>query len=119
MGRSGLRPYMSVLVPRDGDSLRALLVAAEGFGDDLLEWDVFFYGEFAAVVEFGGGVLDAAVDAAQLDANFAESCGDADMFARQNAALRGRGAHAEGCCFGEDECRESAGVLRFAQDGQQ
>ena len=76
MGRTVLRPLRG-----------ASLVAVEGFGDYLLERDVFFYGEFAAVVEFGRGVQDAAIDAGKLDANVAESRGNADGFARQDAAL--------------------------------
>src|SRR5580698_5446172 len=95
------------------------LVPAEGFIDDLLEWNVFFYGESAAVVEFRCGVLDAAIDARQLDAHVAESCGDAYMFARQDATMRRGGANAEGCRLRKNQRCKRVGVLRLAQHREQ
>src|SRR5579859_4669435 len=68
--------------PYNGKILQ-LLEIAFCFVHDLVQGNLFLFGELFAVFKFGSGVANVAIDSRNLHADVAELCVDVDGFARK------------------------------------
>jgi len=102
-----------------GNLLGIFFESAFGGVDDLVKGDVVLLGAFPAVLEFGSGVADVAVDARDFYANVAELGVDIHGLARQRPPLRAVSARAKSRGLSEHEVHQRGRVARTAEEREQ